>query len=778
MNIRASLSVRRALVSVVGLGVGLGLAPWAMGEPEAAPQAPAALVAPAAAPVRQVSVSDLADRVWSDAKSNRETDVVALLKSLPEEDTGPGASKLRTTLAGLEHSLAKRETTREEKIAEVEKKLDDQLAKDTPKALSEAIRLSNELFMLSTDKPGFVKQPKIQELIARSDKAAHEAEASGDWFTANELFFRLSVLLEEEGKYRTDVRRLGQRLSMIRMYVPERFWQLRNDERLEAGKSPLPPYNGLGEDFNDKLKDVQRVAVTRALTQATNGHIDRDNPDPERRTDLRKLLVGGIESLRVMMTTPDLRSAFPQFADDTAREGMLQLLTQWNTRLSEPRTIATPSMLDEFLSRLFEVNKTTVNVPEQALLHEFGNGAMGKLDEFSAIIWPDEVARFNRVTEGKFRGVGVQIQMDDETQMIKVVTPLEGTPAQRAGVRSGDLIKKIDGRSAVGITLNQAVDLITGPAGSKVNIVFERATEATDADGKPLSEDVSFDLVRAVIPLATVKGWRRAGAGEDDWDWFIDPVNRIGYVRLLQFTEETTSDLHAAIRQMEESGEGHGVNGLILDLRGNPGGLLTEAVSVANTFIDHGVIVSTEGTMSGETKTAESGAALLRNVPIAVLINEGSASASEIVSGAIRHYADNGDIRGIVIGARSFGKGSVQNVWSLPPTGQTKMKLTTQYYKLPNGRILHRRPGSADWGVVPHLEVEMLPEQQVDALKLRQDADVMPLDADGNIIVGAKDRPDPQKLLDDGIDLQLETALVILQSQQLRGSSEMVSLTK
>jgi carboxyl-terminal processing protease len=242
----------------------------------------------------------------------------------------------------------------------------------------------------------------------------------------------------------------------------------------------------------------------------------------------------------------------------------------------------------------------------------------------------------------------------------------------------------------------------------------------------------------------------------------IDPANRIGYVRLLQFTDNTTHDLREAVHQMQMQGP---LNGLIFDLRFDPGGLLTEAVGVANTFIDRGVIVSTEGLVQPEVKTASPGEAMLKDTNVIVLINEGSASASEIVSGAIRYYADHDDIHALVLGQRSFGKGSVQNVWPLTndPRG-AKMKLTTQYYKLPDGRILHRKPGSVTWGVEPHLKIDMLPDTESDAIKLRTDADVVPIDQNGKVITTAK-TPDPQKLLDDGLDLQLQTALAILQAQ-------------
>jgi carboxyl-terminal processing protease len=292
-------------------------------------------------------------------------------------------------------------------------------------------------------------------------------------------------------------------------------------------------------------------------------------------------------------------------------------------------------------------------------------------------------------------------------------------------------------------------------------MTMERKSEKPDDEGKTITQDIDFKLARAVIPIDSVKGWRRNGPKETDWDWFIDSADHIGYIRLLQFTEDTTKDLRGAIQQMQAKGP---LKGLILDLRFNPGGLLTEAVGVANTFIDKGVIVSTEGTMQGEVKNATPGSSMLKDAPLVVLINEGSASASEIVSGAIRHYADIGEVKAVLIGQRSYGKGSVQNVW--PIASNAKMKLTTQYYKLPDGRIIHRKPGATTWGIDPHLSVDILPETESDALKLRQDADVLPIDSKGNIVQNSKTpTPDPQKLLDDGLDVQLETALAVLQAQ-------------
>ena len=758
-NFRAARLTLPVILAIAGLAASLAPTTAAFG------QTAAAVTPPSGAQV--ATVGDLSTRVWSAARSNNSGDLLALSHQLGGDNVPASLGELRNAFASLEANIAKREATRAEKIADVETKLAAKLDQQDSVAIADAIKFAVELYMLTPQdgKPALLQQPRITDLVTRAEAAAHAAERKGDWFTANELFWRLNVLLEETGRYKDDVKRIGQRLSMIRLYAPERFWELRNNERTRDGKDPLPPYNGLGEDYVAKLKGVDELTVARAIFSATRQQIDR--------VAMRDALIGGLEAMSVMVTTDDLRQTFASLESEEAKAKMLSFLTDRIEELKNPTTIVSNNTLVDIINDTVATSNATVKVPQTAVLHEFGNGAMQKFDEFSAIIWPDEIARFNRMTQGNFRGVGIQIQMDEDSQLIKVVTPIEGTPAQRAGIRQGDKIAKIDGKSALGITVNQAVDLITGPAETGVTLTIERATGDTDENGKDVTTEIDFPLKRQLIPLATVKGWKRTGPREDQWDWYIDQSAGVGYVRLLQFTEDTTKDLHDAVSQMRRAGE---LRGIILDLRFNPGGLLTEAVSVANTFIREGTIVSTQGTQPGETKRATPSGNRLAGVPLVVLINEGSASASEIVSGAIRHYADKGDIDAVIVGQRSFGKGSVQNVFDL--ADNAKMKLTTQYYKLPDGRILHRRPGDSTWGVDPNLRVEMLPEQEVDALKLRQDADVLPIDEKGQIIVSKTPPPDPRKLIDDGVDLQLQHALLLLQTRIAASSKPETKLTK
>jgi carboxyl-terminal processing protease len=538
---------------------------------------------------------------------------------------------------------------------------------------------------------------------------------------------------------------------MLRLYVPQRLHEMRNEQRVRDGEKNLPPYNALADVWDTKLEGVNQSLLIRALNIANQAQVDG--------ADMAKMLSGGLRALRVLATTPDIAAAFPGLADEAARNEFVAAIDDEDRKLEGRVGRAGYFDLTQTLSRITRANTSTVKIPETALLHEFGNGAMETLDEFSSIIWPDELKRFQKSTQGRFIGIGVQISLD-EAMNLQVVTPLEGTPAQRAGLRRNDLIKEIDGESTLGISTQQAVDKITGERGDPVTLTVER---------KGVDEPLKFTIVRDVIPVYSVKGWKRSGAHETDWDYFVDAENKIGYVRLTQFTEETTRELREAVRQMRAAG---GVSGLILDLRFNPGGLLSEAVSVSSLFVGDGVIVSQHDAagLEREAQRAIPGAAVFDDIPVVVLVNEGSASASEIVSGCLQDYS-----KAVIVGARSFGKGSVQNVYPLA-SGAAALKLTTQYYHLPKGRLIHRRDGMTRWGVEPDVVVPMFPQQIADALELRQDADVLPIDDKGQPEPDAK-TPDPDRLLTEGIDPQLETGLLLLRTQTLRTQDGHVMLS-
>ncbi len=707
---------------------------------------------PAVASANNTAIDQWSQQVWAAAREANTGSFNDLVQRVPfaSADARPDRAVLSAAVS-LKDSLAKREELRTKRIGEVNTELDKTLAEpQTDSNLSKALVSALELHMLSMDKTAVMKDPRVSGLVTRSEAAAKTAESRGDWLNSSLLYYRLYYLLDQKGRYEEDVQRLNRRLEMLRLYAPKRLWELRNIQLKADGVTDdkLPPYNGQAADFHEKLKPVTMEMVVGAAHRAATQHVER--------VPWQKVVAGAIRSVRMLAEMGDMQLAFEGLNDAASRGRFIEAMKAAEMRSLEAKGEASVGDIWDTLQDVVKSSERTVKIPKEAIFHEFADGALGQLDEFSAVIWPDELIRFQKSTAGKFVGVGVQIEVNEE-QMVRVVTPLDGTPAYRAGVRAGDLIKTVDGHDVFGLSLDQVVEFITGPAGTPVTIGLER----TGPD--KVKTLIEKKLTRAVIPLKSIKGWKRTGAAEDDWEWFVDPVDKIGYVRVTGFTDDTTSDFDAALSQLMAKG----MKGLVLDLRFNPGGLLDQAVSLTNRWVDRGVIVSTQGpTKQIESqKFAMPGRALLANMPTIVLVNEGSASASEIVSGALQKYGHDGLIKCYVVGTRSYGKGSVQDVYWLAD-GQAAMKLTTQYYMLPDRRIIHRLPGAEKWGIEPDINVEMLPSQTTDMLILRRNTDVLVLDENGKAVVDEKaPLADPSELLTKGTDVQLQAALVLLNTQ-------------
>ncbi|MGJ8635356.1 MAG: S41 family peptidase [Phycisphaerales bacterium] len=700
--------------------------------------------------------------VWDLATQGSDSGINTLLT--PEAWGTSTDPTFTASLTLLQENLAKQQQTRAESIEESTETLEEHLAlfkeSGSPIELSKGLIAAVSLQLLSPSDDEFHKIPGVKTIIDQSIKHAKLAELNGDWLIASELFYRLNAIYDQAGTFREDVDRLTRRLTMIRMYVPERLWELRNERRLAEDLEGLPPYNPFGDRYTDKLQGIDSVTVRTAIQRAAAQHLDRQSKSDPDGVSLNDLIVGGLDAVRTMATTTDLSGAFPKFANNSTRSKFVSSIDNLKLKYASDARPANAYDLRRAIDSMMSASRDSVGVMPEALLHEFGNGAIAQLDAYTAIIWPDEVARFRRSTQGEFIGVGIRIQLD-ELQNITIVTPLEGTPAQRAGLQADDIIKKVDGISAVGLGLDQAVEVITGPPNTTVDLTVERSIE--DSDGNTTLKEFEYTITRAKIDLPSVKGWSKTGPGDEDWNYFLDEDQGIGYVRLTGFTQDTTKDFDRAVAKMKDQG----LSALILDLRYNPGGLLDQAVQMSSRFVPQGMVVRTVDA-SGNTQDRQDVRPVnpkysLRDLPCVVLVNEGSASASEIVSGAIQAGAHQGKNKALVVGARSFGKGSVQNVYMLPG-GLSAMKITTQHYEVDSPRMIHKVPGATEWGIEPDLHVEMLPTQQAEAVMLRRDSDIYPIDKDG-FVIEDPDRPTPQDLITKGIDLQVQTALVLLQSQ-------------
>ncbi|WP_300730962.1 S41 family peptidase [Pseudomonas sp.] len=364
-------------------------------------------------------------------------------------------------------------------------------------------------------------------------------------------------------------------------------------------------------------------------------------------------------------------------------------------------------------------------VDDKTLLENAIKGMLSNLDPHSAYLGPEDFAELQESTSGEFGGLGIEVGSEDGN--IKIVSPIDDTPASKAGIQAGDFIVKINGQPTRGLSMTEAVDKMRGKVGQKITLTLVRN------GGTPF--DVT--LTRANIQVKSVK----AQLLEDGY----------GYIRITQFQVKTGDEVAAALAKLRRENGNKRLKGIILDLRNNPGGVLQSAVEVVDHFINKGLIVYTKGRIANsELRFSATGKDLSEGVPLVVLINGGSASASEIVAGALQDQK-----RGVVMGTTSFGKGSVQTV--LPLNNDRALKITTALYFTPNGRSIQAQ------GIVPDIEVSRAKITREQDTEYYKEADLQGHLGNGN---GGEDKPTGStpkaKPMPQDDDFQLSQALSLL----------------
>jgi len=369
-------------------------------------------------------------------------------------------------------------------------------------------------------------------------------------------------------------------------------------------------------------------------------------------------------------------------------------------------------------------------VGDEQLIESAINGMLSSLDPHSSYMGPKSFKDMQVQTKGEFGGLGIEVTM--ESGYVKVVSPIDDTPAFRAGLKSGDLITHLEGEPVQGLTLAQAVEKMRGKVDEPIKLTIRRKGR----------EPFDVTLIRAVIKIQSVR-WRT----ED----------KVGYVRITSFSEQTDTGLARAVKRIKEK-IGSELQGLILDLRNNPGGLLDQAIKVSDAFLERGEIVSTRSRRAADAQRFNAKAGdITGKLPIVVLINSGSASASEIVAGALQDHR-----RALVVGTRSFGKGSVQTI--IPLSGHGAIRLTTARYFTPSGRSIQAK------GIEPDIIIEQAKLEKTDHDARRREADLRGALANPN---DAKDKkpdvkdksgkkPDAKATPKKPIDYQLARALDLI----------------
>ncbi|MEC8725639.1 MAG: S41 family peptidase [Pseudomonadota bacterium] len=372
------------------------------------------------------------------------------------------------------------------------------------------------------------------------------------------------------------------------------------------------------------------------------------------------------------------------------------------------------------------------DVSDEQLIEAAVNGMLSALDPHSSYLSPKNFREMQTQTRGEFGGLGIEVTM--ENGVVKVVSPIDDTPAFRAGLKSGDLITHLDGEPVQGLTLSEAVEKMRGKVGSDLKLTVRR--ENLD----PFNVTVTRDIIK-------IRSVRSRMEGGD-----------IAYVRITSFSEQTTSGVEQSIKSLRKKAKGK-LAGVIIDLRNNPGGLLDQSVKVSDAFLDQGEIVSTRSRRPDESRRFNAKAGdITDGLPIVVMVNGGSASASEIVAGALQDHR-----RAIVLGTRTFGKGSVQTI--IPLSGNGAIRLTTARYYTPSGRSIQAK------GIEPDILVEQAKVEKITRPGVKREEDLrgrLENPSDNQI------KPDTEQLVKETDkppeDYQLSRALDLLRGIALYGT--------
>jgi len=378
-------------------------------------------------------------------------------------------------------------------------------------------------------------------------------------------------------------------------------------------------------------------------------------------------------------------------------------------------------LLKVFADVMDQVDRNYVKkVNRRDLMRAAIRGVLSELDPYSNYIPPEKYGAFQSDVESQFGGIGIQVMIEDDH--LKIISPLIGSPAYRAALMAGDYIVTIEGKPTKNLTLDEAIRRLKGKLGSTVTFtVIQPHTK----------KRLTVTLTREIVHVQTVLGFHRKK--DDSWNFLYDPKNKLGYIRISAFSRNTAKELRSALKELTDAG----MRGLVLDLRFDPGGLLTSAIEISDLFVSSGRIVSIKGRNSPEQKWDAHKKGTYDGFPMVVLVNHYSASASEILAACLQDHK-----RAVVIGERTWGKGSVQNIIKLEK-GRSALKLTTAGYWRPSGKNIHRFSGASDddvWGVTPNkgFVVKLTPEEKLALIDHQREIAIIPIGHAPKAKVGTK----------------------------------------
>ncbi|HTV46876.1 MAG TPA: S41 family peptidase [Phycisphaerae bacterium] len=626
------------------------------------------------------------------------------------------------------------------------------------------------------DQSAFLQLFWVKDITDKIAAQAASDDANQHWLEEFELYDTLNSIYSISMRFHDQLQQITSRITMLSTYTPSQLYAMQESFDQSVSQTTQPSTQPSAVHPGNKPPTSQPSATIGASHVPLN-YQDAFHPQmpnfPTWQTTLEgiredmmfealeqtfdyyvkaisynKLATGGLTALRLLVNTPTLADSFSGLNDPVQRAQFLAEIDN-QTAVAESSTPMNSNDLIDMWTSLVRSDMQTVNIPVIVLVKEFTDGAMSELDPFSEVFWPSELAEFMKQIQGSFSGVGIQIEI--RNGWLSVVTPLSGSPAYEAGIQPGDIIATVDGKSTLGITVDQAVDEITGKSGTMVTLGIRRGTNPNL---------IIMPLKRAEIHEVSITGISR-DPSTNDWNYMIDPQYGIAYIHIIQFQGDTADELLSVLDVLMQQ---H-VRGIIIDLRDNPGGLLETCIRICDMFLTEGTIVSTRGRSDPlDVQSADGAPVLPPDIPMILLINQNSASASEIFSGAMHDLH-----RALIVGHQSFGKGLVQNQIFLDDDQTAMMKLTMANYYLPNGESIQRQPYAVKWGVQPDVRVPFSPGQ-LDRLEITWLAN--------DIIPGKNTAPTTRPATqptgpggEETFDTQLDTALMLMRLQLVQTDS-------
>jgi carboxyl-terminal processing protease len=583
-----------------------------------------------------------------------------------------------------------------------------------------AVAIKTRGYAGEKEKEAIMQDAFVKRVIATALDKGRELDAKGEWIDAYAgCYYWLVNLDEDNAEYKELAELMGEK-ALIEMALKD---------------------DSCGQTSKERHEGIRSDMVIRAIRALEINYVEKLDY-----TDMARKGLKRCHLLAEVLTKTTKQLDYAADPDHAAKWDLA--IDSIEKELAESPQGITNEKFRMIFGEVLALNSITLGVDEEIVIAQFAEAAFSSLDPHTTLVWPWQVKDFQKMITKQFIGIGVEISK--ATGKLKVVSLLPDTPAYKSGLDAGDEILEVNGESTVDMSIICAVSKITGPKGTDVTLTIRH-------EGSDKTQKITIVRDRIVVP--PIRGWQRADNGE--WNYIVDEENRLGYIRITDFTETTATDMDEILAGLEKGG----LNGLIIDLRFNSGGYLVTAAAVVDMFVEKGVIVRSQPRSGFATTENAHKEGTHPNYPMVVLINGQSASASEIVAGALQ---DPKFQRATLVGTRSYGKGSVQVI--TPYTGgDSQLKYTMAYYHLPSGqrvknRYMMEKEGRKDWGIEPDVEVELSIDELREMVDVQRDNEILvKADHDNKQPV---ERHSLAKTLE--ADKQLAVGVLVLQSKMIQ----------